>query len=254
MLHGLYHSSHGANALATRLDVIANNMANTETAGFKRDLAIFQLSQLPENPLAPTPEHLQDHAGVVGIVETVTDHSNGGLEETGGSLDIALTGPGFIRLAPDDAGNEFLTRSGKLTINGAGRIVELTTNRELMQPTDDPIIAPPNLTHIEINRAGLVTGVDDLQNRIPLGQIHLVQPDDFANVEKIGENLYGVNGEIATAGPELSVHQGFIERSTVQPMMEMLAMIETSRQFEANMNMIQYQEQALGQLLQTMTR
>jgi flagellar basal-body rod protein FlgF len=254
MLFGLYHSSHGANAMAHRLDVIANNMANTDTAGFKRDLAIFQQSALSENMLAPNPDNLQNHAGVVGIAETVTDYSNGGLEQTNGTLDIALMGPGFLRLAPDADGNELLTRSGKLSINGVGRLVELTTGREVMQPTDTPIGVPPNLSDIEINEVGMVMGVDDRGIRIPLGQLHLVQPDDFHNVEKIGENLYGVNGDLETAGPDLTVHQGFIERSTVQPMMEMLAMIETSRQFEANMNMIQYQEQSLGQLLQTMTR
>ncbi len=254
MLYGLYQSSHGANAMAHRLDVIANNMANTDTAGFKRDLAVFQLSEIPPNPLVPNPENLQNHAGVVGIAETVTDYSNGGLEETGGSLDIALNGPGFMRLQPGEDGSELLTRSGKLTINGNGHLVEVTTGRDVVQPTDLPIVIPPNLFHINIDQSGVVTGIDKLQNPVALGQIHLVQPDDFHDLEKIGENLYGVNGEIETAGPELTVHQGFIERSTVQPMMEMLSMIETSRQFEANMNMIQYQENTLGQLLQTMTR
>src|SRR3954464_4887720 len=105
MLYGLYLSATGVMTNSYRQDVIANNIANAETVGFKRDLALFQARRtaLQENGLAPSrSDKLMESRGVwVFASPTVMDHSQGEMEKTGSNLDVAIMGQGYYTVSHD---------------------------------------------------------------------------------------------------------------------------------------------------------
>ena len=118
MIYGLYISAQGADAAAFHQSVLANNMANGRTTGFKRDLPVFRADapfdaahQLP--PAGP--ETFENQTGGLSVAGTVTDFSQGPLTTTGTPLDIALVGRGFLEVSR--GGQPFLTRNGKLSLN-----------------------------------------------------------------------------------------------------------------------------------------
>ena len=254
MLYGLYQAAQGANVQTRRLEVIANNLANANTTSFKRDLAIFQARQLQEHDphgLTDVPNALRGHPGMIDVADVATDFANGALDPTGGKMDVALNGPGFFRV--NNGTEDLLTRSGKFSLNLNREIVQTNTNLPILQESNEPIIVPEEAVSVEFANDGSVFAVDELNNRALLGRVHIVQSAEPSELEKMGDSLFRMAGKsstITTAGPEVELQQGFLELSSVQPIQEMLELIETSRTLEANMNMIQYQEDTLGQLLQ----
>lgn len=252
MLYGLYHSSHGAAAQVQQLEVISNNLANAETVSFKRDLAVMMAQPQNQDPLLPTPENLRGHAGVAAVVDVVTNFANGPVTQTGADLDVSIRGPGFMHVS--DGEQEFLTRDGILDLDPDGTLVQKATRLPVLSVTRERIAVPPGFSGVDISREGGVFGLGPNGLRAPLGQIALVQPESLGQLQKQGDGLYGFEGELAAANPDVEVWQGYIEESSVQPIREMLSLIETSRAVEANMNMIQYQESSLGELLQTARR
>ena len=251
MLYGLYQSATGADLQSLRQDVISNNIANANTSSFKRDLAIFavrpQQAEL-DGDLDDVPPPLQGHPGAAVVAETVTDFAQGPLQETGAAFDIALLGKGFFRVS--NGQEELLSRSGSLTLNENSELVQTDTGLPVLDDKGDPIVVPPN-TDINFGENGLVTAVDRVTGQpFVLGRIDLVHPNNPRGLEKVGDSLYRAAEGVVTAGPELRVRQGYLEQSGVRPITEMLAMIESSRAFEANMNLIQNQDNTLGQLLQ----
>ncbi len=251
MIHGIYLSSHGAKAQSLQQDVIANNLANASTTGFKRDVATFQVFK-PEDIRRNIPIRMdgdrQKEVGAISVDRISTDHSSGSLQKTGQDYDIGLSGEGFLRVS--DGQNEYLTRNGQLHRNIDGQLVTLDQGMQVLSTSGQPIEIPGTATSIEISPDGNVAAVLTDNQRIPLGQIDLVAaPTD--QLRKIGDSLYDTQAQLTPAGRNLEVKQGFIEASGVSPIKEMTAMIETSRAFEANINMIRIQDESLGRLLQT---
>lgn len=251
MIHGIYLSTHGANVQSVRQDVIANNLANASTTGFKRDVATFQVFK-PEDIRKNIPIRMdgdrQKEVGALGVHRISTDHASGSLQKTGQDYDIGLSGEGFLRVS--DGQNEYLTRNGQLHRSIDGQLVTLDQGLQVLSTSGQPIEIPDVATSIEVSPDGNVAAVLADNQRIPLGQIDLVTaPTD--QLRKIGDSLYDTQAELTPAGRNLEVKQGFIEASGVSPIKEMTAMIETSRAFEANINMIRIQDESLGRLLQT---
>tara|TARA_R110002072_G_scaffold302999_1_gene491016 strand:+ start:44926 stop:45690 length:765 start_codon:yes stop_codon:yes gene_type:complete len=251
MIHGIYLSSHGANAQSLRQDVIANNLANASTTGFKRDVATFQVFK-PEDFRKNIPVRMdgdrQREVGALGIDRISTDHTTGALQKTGQDYDIGLSGKGFLRVS--DGRNEYLTRNGQLHRSIDGELVTQDTGLKVLDTTGKPIEIPVIATGIDIATDGKVSAVLSDNQRVPLGQMDLVSaPVD--QLRKVGDSLFDTQAELEPAGRNVQVKQGFIEASGVNPIQEMTAMIETSRAFEANINMIRIQDESLGRLLQT---
>jgi flagellar basal body rod protein FlgG len=107
---------------------------------------------------------------------------------------------------------------------------------------------------LEIARNGKVGYRDSSRSWIELGKLDVVEPESLAGLQKFGDSLYRTSRPTRPAGPDVAVRQGFLEASGTNPILEMTEMIETSRAFEANVNMIKYQDEALGQLLQSVSR
>ena len=255
MLHGLYSSAQGALLQSRRLAVVSNNIANAGTTAFKRDLPIEhtlpQFNELMNRP-EELPHGLENQHGATALHEVFTDFSDGPLQPTGQPLDIALRGPGFLRVA-DPQENEFLTRDGSLTVTADGTLVTTDQNLAVLDPQGLAIEIPDNATQLAVGSGGIIS---DLRLG-PIAEIGIVQPvlPDGMQPRKLGNSLYEPSEEFAAADPQRTrVISGHLEVSGVEPTAEMVEMVQTTRAFELNMTMMQTQDGTLSHLLDAAAR
>jgi flagellar basal-body rod protein FlgF len=255
MLYGLYLSAQGAQNQTLRLNTIANNVANANTTAFKRDLAVFQ-DHLPfdleHGNLTHPPGGLNQSTGGTTIAFTQTDFTEGPLINTKSDFDIALTGPGFLQVR--DGKETFLTRNGQLTQNALGEIVTQDQGWPVLNTEGDSIVVPPGASQITITADGLVFAGNELGEQIALGQLNVVEPAQFESLEKLGDSLYRAHGPIGPPTSFVQIRQGYLETSGVNPIAETVQMIDATRAFEANINMIRFQDESLSRLLQSLIR
>lgn len=254
MQYGLYLSAQGAETQALRQSILANNMANAGTTGFKPDIPLFR-SHLPydvlHQPPNAVPDTLDRQTGGVELVGTVTDHRQGPLNVTNAQLDLAVVGNGFLQVS--NGKDTFLTRDGHFTLDANGKIVAASDGAELLATDGQPIVIPPETQNIAIAADGLVSGTSFGGTVVPLGQLAIVEPDNYAALKKEGNNHYTPTGSVR---PSLTaqVRQGVLEESAMNPVEGMVELIQTARAFEMNTSMIQYQDQMLSQLIQSVPR
>ncbi len=252
MLYGLYLSAQGAQAQSTRLDVLSNNLANVATAGFKRDLAIFQSNRpydVENGVFSSAPGNQSALTGGVSPAKVQTDFSEGPVVHTGGALDAALTGQGYFQVT--DGKQQFLTRDGQFALSATGDLMMQNSNMRVMSNVGNPIIVPLESARIELGSDGTISSVSDDGARTPVAKLALVRPTSNQQLEKVGKNLFRTNGLVSPAGNDLKLEQGYVEQSGATPVSEMVAMVQASRMVEANVNMIKYQDEALDRLLQS---
>lgn len=253
MLYGLYLSAQGANAQATRLEVTANNLANAQTSGFKRDLARFQAHRpfdAEQGFPGRTPSRVAQATGGLSLYDVATNFEQGPLLQTDQPLDLALTGPGFLQVS--DGRQEYLTRNGRLTLGTNGQLVTSDGGLTVLSTDGQPIALPPEGVRVEIAADGTLTSVNPEGNRTVLGRLAIVRPASLDPLEKVGRNLYRTAGDVAAVDAGAQLRQGYLESSATNPMTEMTQLIEASRSFEMNMNLLRSQDESLGQLLATM--
>lgn len=245
MPYGMYISGEGAAAQAQRLEVIANNMANVDTAGFKQDVPTFQarFSEAIQKGQAQAGDRsINDIGGGVKIMNVQTDHSMGQLKRTGNDLDLAINGNGFFHIRGDD-GQQYLSRAGDFALDTRGRLVTQNGHRPVLDQQGSEIQLSNNLP-FSISPDGFISQA---------GTIHalgLSQPESFNELTKVGNNLFKPTGNVKPLElSERNVKQGYLEMSGASPVREMMAMIETTRAFEANSKMIQNQDSMLGTLI-----
>ncbi len=251
MLYGIYLSAQGANVQSIRNDVLANNLANASTTAYKRDVPVFQAHQpfdmrkgLEIKNSAPWKEA----SGGVSLETIATNHSTAAQEKTGRQFDVAITGRGFMRVRDEE--QEFLTRNGRLTRNRVGELVTEDHGLPVISTANTPIVVPDIFSEVSISENGMVTGHREGGVAF-LGRIDLVDTD-LQQLEKTGRNMYLPNAPVEPiADGQAQLRQGHIEVSGVQPIYEMIQMVDASRAFEANINLIRMQEESLGRLLQS---
>jgi flagellar basal-body rod protein FlgF/flagellar basal-body rod protein FlgG len=248
MPYGLYLSGAGADVQRQRLEVLSNNLANVNTPGFKRELAVLQAraaEEIEQGTAHPGSKSLNDLGGGVFVRETQTDFNQGMLQATGKDTDLAIEGEGFFQVAGEDG--PLLTRAGDFTLDVTGRLVT-QTGREVLAEGGEPIILDRRFP-IQVTEHGLVRQGDI---EIPLA---VVKPGSPADLVKVGENLFRPLDAVRPVPPaERSIRQNMLERSTVRPVIEMVQLIETSRAYETNIRMIQHQDEMSGQLLSRVLR
>lgn len=225
----LYVAMTGAKQLMQAQTLVANNLANIGTAGFRADLARFQAQPI-EGP------------GYASRVNTVAaglgfDHSQGTLVETGNVLDIAIDGAGWIGVQAAD-GTEAYTRGGSLHVNELGLLQ--TERGELVLGDNGPLAVPPH-TQIAVAKDGTISIVPQGQGAETLaqvGRIKLVNPNP-ADLEKRPDGLIRVigGGEVE-ADASVKIVSGFVETSNVNMADAMVGMIEIARQFEVAVRMM----------------
>ncbi len=249
MPYGLYISAEGAHAQSKRLEVIANNLANVDTVGFKRELAVFQAryaEAIEQGLVAPYEGRLEDIGGGVEFLATQTEFAQGPLRHTRQKTDLAIEGDGFFVVEKD--GEEYLTRAGNFRVAADG---ELRTQQgyPVLSDTGAPVVINPADTTWEITPTGTLRQLGAVQN------LAVVRPESYAGLLKVGENLFRPLTE-----PELipleerRVAAGYLEGSSVKATTEMTAMVEASRVLEANINLMKAQDQMLSGLVNRVLR
>ena len=224
--------------LERQLDVVANNIANINTNGFKADKSLF------EEYLAPN-AHEDNFARPdrrVSFVQdrgTYRDFSQGPSEETKNPLDVAVDGNAF--LAVQTAAGERYTRDGGLQINSQGQLV--TAAGDAVLGTSGPIVFQPGDKDIFIAPDGGVTVRQGTSNLDSLrGKLRLVSFTQAQSLLKEGSNLYSA-GEGATPQPATTakLRQGYLEKSNVNSVLEMSHMIEVTRAYTQLATLLQNQ-------------
>jgi len=256
-VQALYTAATGMTALETKLDVVANNLANVETTAFKTDRANFEdlFYRHEKFPGAQDSAGQYTPTGIsVGLGTRVasvqSDFSQGSIEQTDRPWDLAIEGQGFFQVM-DPSGETLYTRAGTFSKNSNGDLVvgSASTGR-LIEP---PISIPNDATDIVISPEGLVSVRQvGSQQLAQIGQIELamfVNPDGLL---KLGENLYSetdASGTPTLANPGQDgngvIRQGSLETSNVQPVHELIDLIKTQRAFELNSQVVQAGDEAM---------
>jgi len=222
--------------LERQMDVVANNIANVNTSGFKASQAVFQEYLMPvahEDNFVGSDRrisYVQDRAAF-------HDFSAGALEETKNPLDVAIDGNAF--LAVQTPAGERYTRDGGLQINSQGQLV--TASGDLVLGTGGPIVFQPTDKEINIAADGNISVLQGTSTIDSLrGKLRLVSFTQAQRLLKEGSNLYSA-GQGATAQPDLTAHvrQGYIEKSNVNAVAEMSRMIEVTRTYTQVSAMLQ---------------
>ncbi|WP_449371246.1 flagellar basal-body rod protein FlgG [Thiomonas sp.] len=254
MIRSLYVAKTGLEAEQTRMDVIANNLANVNTSGFKGSRAVFQdlLYQNLTQPGAQSSQSTQYPSGLqlgTGVRPVSTERlmTQGNLTQTGNSLDVAINGQGFFQVLEPN-GTIAYTRDGTFQLNNQGQIV--TANGYLVQPT---VTIPASAQTITIGDDGTVSVT--LPGQAAPQQVGALQLASFVNptgLQSIGDNLYlqtGSSGAPNTGQPTLnglgSVQQGYLESSNVNVVAELVDMISTQRAYEVNSKAVTASDQML---------
>jgi flagellar basal-body rod protein FlgF len=241
----MYISAEGAQAQAQRLEVIANNMANVDTAGFKQDVPTFQArfaEAIQDGQARPHDRSINDIGGGVKLMDVATDYSEGTLKATGGELDLAIDGKGFFQIRGED-GKQYLTRAGEFMLNVDGVLVSENGQRPVLDQSG-ALIQMDNNAPFSISQDGFIS---QSGNVFALG---MSQPKSLDKLVKVGNNLYESLEKVEPVKLEdRNIRQGFLEMSGANAVRQMLAMIETTRAFEANTRMIQSQDSMIGTLI-----
>lgn len=253
----LWTAKTGLDAQQTRMQVTANNLANTNTTGFKRDRASFEdlLYQQVRQPGGSTSQQTQLPSGLqlgtgVRVVATSKDFQQGNPQQTGRSLDVMVNGRGFFEvLLPD--GTPAYTRDGSFQINAQG---ELATNSGY--PVQPGIQVPEGAQSMTIGNDGTisVTMAGEAQ-ALEIGSLTLTDFVNPSGLQAKGENLYvetTASGPAQNGTPGLnglgSLVQGSLEGSNVNVVEELVSMIETQRAYEMNAKAISTTDAMLGYL------
>jgi flagellar basal-body rod protein FlgG len=259
LIRSLWISKTGLDAQQTQMDVIANNLANVGTNGFKRSRAVFEdlLYQTLRQPGAQSSQQTQLPSGLqlgTGVRPVTTERifTQGNLQQTGNSKDVAIQGQGFFQVLRPD-GSTAYTRDGSFQTDFQGQLV--TSSGYFIQPA---IAIPPNSQSITIGRDGTVS-VTTPESTVPV-QVGTVQLATFINpagLQSVGENLYI---ETASSGtPNITnpgadgagvLNQGYVETSNVNVVEELVNMIQTQRAYEINSKSVQTSDQMLQRLTQ----
>jgi flagellar basal-body rod protein FlgG len=239
----------GMSAQALRVDVIANNIANISTTGFKRSRAEFSdlLYQVERAAGASNrgSEAIVPEGASLGLgVRTVAIrnlHTQGGLAQTGNNLDLGLNGRGWFQISGPN-GETMFTRSGAFNTNASGQLV--TSDGYLVQPN---IVIPPNTTEVIVNESGVVSvRLPGQTSPQQVGQLLLANFQNDAGLEPLGSNLYKVttaSGTATTGIPGVegfaTIRQGYLENSNVDPVKEISELIAAQRGYEMNSKIVQ---------------
>ena len=257
MIRGLYTSAIGMAGQMKRMDTVANNLANADSPGFKRDVVVTQsftdvmMQRVREYELRGfNTTNITGPASLGIIVSSVhRDFSMGSLQPTGSPLDLAISGPGFFEIAftdPSGATTSMFSRSGSFTLSEGGMLTTMG-GHPVLNLDGEPIIIPNGEITIHENGSISVDGTI-------VDTIRMVDFEDPATLRAFGDNLYNSTGESVEAPFMGRLVQGYIETSNVNIVREMVEMIALSRAYEANARMVSIADQTLAQAVNEIAR
>ena len=252
MLDSLFIASSGLNAQQTKIDVISNNIANVNTAGYKKgkvDFADILHSEANTsrnvNEMAVTTNTIGAGVSATASEKVFTD---GGLKQTNAELDVALSGNGFFEIELNDGANAY-TRTGTFKIDRDGFIVDKDGHY-----LSAMIQLPSDYERVYISFDGVVSvKLPDEPNPVDIGQIELVSFVNPGSLQSTGNNLYvtsessgdPIYGKPGSMGMGV-LSQGYIESSNVDYIEELTELVLAQRSYEMNSKMIQASDQIMG--------
>ena len=254
MIRSIFTAATGMEAQRINIDVVANNLANVNTTGFKRARADFQdlLYQETKVPGSVSAEGLQNPSGIqIGLgvrpVAVQKIFEQGDFSSTGNPLDLVIEGDGFFQVLTPD-GETAYTRAGAFKQDSEGRIV--TSDGYPLEPS---VTIPSDATSVTIGTDGKVTVTQAGNNTsTEVGQITLARFTNPGGLKALGRNLLvptDSSGEAITANPGTdgigTVSQGYIEMSNVNVVEEMVNMIVSQRAYEMNSKAVQASDEML---------
>lgn len=236
MIDGIELAASGLDAYANVQDVIARNLANANTIGFKKNIISFKTILSTVDGVETS--SLQTNYGV--------DQSNGSLTYTSNSLDIAIDGDGFFTLETDK-GMRY-TRNGQFQLSNVGEIITDTGSKLMGQ--SGPIIIPKGGREIVIDNKGVVK-VDGKD----IGRLIITNFTDLTRLVPTGNSMFKAPLETISEGGDekFRVAQGYLERSNVNIVMEMVNMITNMRSYEASNNVIKTFSDLMARLISSQT-
>jgi len=255
----LHSAATGLNAMSQDIDVIANNLANSNTNGYRRLRSNFEdlLYQAKRQPGAENANGDQTPLGqFVGlgtrIASTQIDPTQGSPIAASGDFDMLIEGPGFFKVLVPDSGQTRIgyTRAGNFVSNSEGELVLGNSQGFRLEP---PVQIEPGTTGISISADGIISGIEP-GNETPtqIGQIELSNFVNPAGLELRGSNVFfetdasgpSIDAEPGEAGVGKIIHK-FLESSNVDPVKELVNLIKTQRSFELNSQVIETADEVL---------
>ncbi|RRN45175.1 flagellar basal-body rod protein FlgG [Lautropia dentalis] len=259
MIRSLWIAKTGLDAQQTQMDVISHNLANVSTNGYKRSQAVFEdliyqnMRQVGANSSSDTqlPTGLQLGTGVRPVA-TSRLFTQGNLQQTSNSFDMAISGHGFFQLQMPD-GTTGYTRDGSFHPDAQGQLVNANGI-----PLSPPISVPQGTRDITIANDGTVTvSIAGQDGVTQIGQIQLATFQNAAGLDPQGQNVFketDASGAPTASTPGMNgagmIQQGYLETSNVNVVEELVSMIQTQRAYEINSKAIQTSDQMLARISQ----
>lgn len=222
--------------LMREMQVVANNIANISTTGFRREGVVFEeyISGMQSGP------SLSMATGDGRVV----DLSQAGISPTGGTFDFAIQGEGFFQIETPDGPR--LTRAGSFTPSATGELVNNDGYR-LLDEGGAPVFVPPDATNVALSQDGTLSAAG-----APLARIGLWQPSDPLSLQHQAGTLFSANAvEPASGGV---IRQGYLEDSNVQPVQEIARMIEVQRAYELGQSFMDQEDKRMRGVIDTLGR
>ncbi len=254
MIRALWTSASGMEAQQMNLDVIANNLANVNTSGFKKSSIQFSEMMYDTNE-APGASSTQSSTTPTGVqvgygskpVATERNFTQGNLQQTGNTFDVAIQGHGFYKLTLPD-GTSAYTRDGSFLVNADGQLV---TNQGYLVAGVGQI--DPKATNITIGSDGTISATVN-NAAVKISPITISNFPNPEGLNSLGSNLYqetaasgnAVDGQTPGQNGMGTLAQGYVETSNVQVVEEMVNMIQAQRAYEINSKAIQTADQMMG--------
>jgi flagellar basal-body rod protein FlgF len=208
--------------LRRELDIVANNIANADTTGFKTESLMVRTEPLAPAMTVGAPKPVKfvlDH----GVAR---DYGQGTLHQTGGAFDLGIEGEGFFKIST--AAGERYTRDGRFRMDDSGK---LTTQdgKAVLDAGGGEIVIDPEKGPVQISPDGNVSQGDE-----QVGKLSVVKFDDMTSLQKAGDNLYSnTSNQQPQPAPESLIRQGTLEASNVRPIAEITRMMEVTRTYES---------------------
>jgi flagellar basal-body rod protein FlgF len=248
MIRGIYTAASGMIAESERNDVIANNLANASTVGYKKDITVtkdFQSILIQRiNDGSDRPAIGKMGTGAV-VDEIATDQTAGSMRSTGNPLDLGLEGNGFFTVQTPN-GIRY-TRDGEFSLNAQGQLVTregyaVLGNGGPITLADAKTITVTGDGRVLMNPVGSASGSEDAE----VDTLRIANFTDLKQLSKEGANLFRAGADAQEAGASATVQQGMLEQANVNPVMEMVNMISSYRAYEISAKLVQAHDELLN--------
>ncbi|KAA5606759.1 flagellar basal-body rod protein FlgF [Roseospira marina] len=215
-------------ALWRQMDVVANNIANMNTPGFKGESLMFSEYRTPSRG---TDSAFADMLSYTYDFGSHRDVALGPMEQTGNPLDLAINGPGYFEVETDFG--RFYTRNGRFMLDADGMVVT-GQGHPVLSTNGTPFFVAPNERDIVIARDGTVSTENGA-----IGQLNIVSFEDEQALLRVQAGLYDAGEQDPQAAEGLAIEQGMLEGSNVEPTREITRLIDTQRAYEAVQKLIE---------------